>query len=399
MKVALISYEFPPVSALGGIGSYIQHLAEFLTLKGHKVIVFSALPRGEKLKISSMPYCINYRVPAVDNEAFRKNVLPVFEEYYNYNNVDVIESPEVGACAFLIKERFPELKLVVRMHTPGVLITKINNSQRPLFQKLRFVIGASLRGKIDLGYWASKDKNRDADVEYQICLKANSLISPSEALKKWAVKFWDFPAAGIKVIQNPFSLKSNLFSLPLTNRPLVISFIGKLSILKGMKALTAAIPLILEKNKGYKFILVGRDEVENGKSMKAYMQEKLAKYSSQIEFTGAVNQEALKDIYAQSRVCVFPSLWENYPTVILEAMAAGCAVAASKVGGILEIINHNKTGILFDPFQAGKIAHAVNELLNNEKKTMEMAFAARQHLEQQINNVQFEENLLKLYNY
>ena len=397
MNIVLISFEFPPLTAIGGIGSYMIHLANLLTSKGNSVTVFSAFPGGKSLEVATITDCVNYRVPAEDNFEFRQNILPVFEAYHASNRVDLIESPEVGACGLLVKERFPHLRLIVKMHTPGVLITKINNGQLPFFNRLRYVMGALLRGKFDLGYWAQKDKHRDDDLEYQICIKADTLLSPSKALKQWAVHYWGIQAANITGVPNPFTLQSNLFSFPIEGRPRVISFIGKLSILKGMKALTAAIPLILAKNKNCKIYLVGRDVVENGRSMKAYMQRELAVYRSNVVFTGALNEESLEEIYAMSQVCVFPSLWENYPTVVLEAMAAGAAVAASNVGGVPELINNGLTGMLFNPGKPAQIANTVNWLLANDTKRMDIAKLARMYLANTIKDMENENQLLKIY--
>lgn len=397
MHVVLISYEFPPTNAIGGIGSYMHHLCVFLTGKGQKVTVFSANPGSLEESVINYPHCVNYLIPSPNNESFRKDVLPVFETFIKKNRVDLIESPEVGACALHIKEKFPHIPLVVKMHTPGVLITKVNNSYVPLKKKLRFVAGALIRGKLDAGYWALHDKNRDADVEYRICMMADTLLSPSMALKQWAVKFWGISPQKIQVLRNPFSLQDDLFSMSLFNRPNVISFVGKLSVLKGMKALTKAIPIILKKNKGYKFFLVGRDEIENGVSMQAFMKKELDAYKTDIIFTGALDSDKLKEVYSSSKVCVFPSLWENYPTVIMEAMAAGATVAAAKRGGIPELIKNNNTGMLFDAMKPEEIARVVNELLDNEKKRLEIATTARQELMDNINSGLFETALLQVY--
>ena len=283
------------------------------------------------------------------------------------------------------------------MHSPGVLITKVSNTYVPLINKIRFVAGALAKGKIDLGYWAKHDKNRDANVEYKICMMADILLSPSVALKKWATSFWGIDADKIKVVPNLFSLEDELFLLPLQNRPAVISFVGKLSVLKGMKAFTKAIPLILEQNKDCKIFLVGRDEVEQGQSMQAYMQKELAEYASNIVFTGALAKEALKDIYAASRICVFPSLWENYPTVVMEAMAAGAVVAASDAGGITEIITHQVTGIVFDAKQPDQIANAVNALLADDSIRLTLAKTARHELMKKMNDVTIVKDLLQVY--
>jgi glycogen(starch) synthase len=397
MNVVLVSFEFPPANNTGGIGSYMHHLSVFLSGKGINVTVFSANPAGAELSVVKLPHCVNYVIPSINNNIFRKDVLAVFENFVKTNRVDCIESPEVGACALYLKEKFPHIPLVVKMHTPGVLITRINNTYVPLKTKLRFVAGAFLRGKFDVGYWAKYDKNKLDDLEYKICMMADTLLSPSLALKNWAINFWGFKSQTIKILRNPFSLKDDLFSMPLTGRLNVISFVGKLSVLKGMKAFTEAIPLILRKNKEFKIILVGRDEIENGKSMLEFMQTELAAYKSQIIFTGALDRAKLNEVYASSKVCVFPSLWENYPNVILEAMAAGAAVAAAERGGIPELVKNNITGLSFNALKPRDIASVVNVLLQDERKRFTLAKNAREELIDKMNNDQYEKELLGVY--
>ena len=397
MHIVLVSFEFPPLNAVGGIGTYMYHLCRILNDANNRVTVFSANPNAAIMEVKEYEYCTNYLLPSKTNEAFRKDVLPVFNTFLEKNKVDVIESPEVGACALLIKENNLHIPLVVKMHTPGVLITKVNNTYVPLKTKLRFVAGALLRGRIDRGYWTTHDKHRNSDVEYRICMLADTLISPSLALKNWAVKFWGISTNKINVLRNPFSLQADLLSLPITGRPNVISFVGKLSVLKGMKAFTQAIPLILNKNKGYKIILVGRDEIENGKSTQKFMENELVAYKSQIIFTGALDKKNLNEVYATSKVCVFPSLWENYPNVIMEAMAAGSTVAAADRGGIPELIKNNATGTLFDALKPRDIARAVNALLDNENKRITLAKNAREELIDKMNDDRYGKELLLIY--
>ena len=397
MHIVLVSFEFPPLNAVGGIGTYMYHLCKILNDADHNVTVFSANPNAEAVEEKHYEYCTNYLLPSKTNEAFRKDVLPVFNTFLEQNKVDVIESPEVGACALLIKENNLHIPLVVKMHTPGVLITKVNNTYVPLNKKLRFVAGAFVRGRLDAGYWKKHDKNRDNDLEYKICMLADTLLSPSQALKNWAVKFWGISAHKINVLRNPFSFDDNLFSMPLTGRPNVISFVGKLSVLKGMKGFTQAIPLILKENIGYKIILVGRDEIENGKSMQEFMEAELVEYKSQIVFTGALDKKRLNEVYATSKVCVFPSLWENYPNVIMEAMAAGAAVAASDTGGIPELISNNETGILFNAKKPHEIADAINRFLADDTRRLTIAEAARNALLVKNLNTELEKELLQVY--
>ncbi len=393
----MVSYEFPPVTAFGGIGSYMYHLSLLLAQAGHHVTVFSAAPGAGEVIKNEKCHCQNFLIPANSNDAFRSAVLPVFETYLKANRVDVIESPEVGACALYIKQKFPGIPLVVKMHTPGVLITRVNNTYVPLHRKIRFVAGAILRGTLDAGYWSSSDRNQHSDEEYKVCRLADSLLSPSTALKNWAVAFWGMKTSDIQVVPNPFSPDERLFEFPVENRPLAISFVGKLSVLKGMKCLLKAIPLILKQHRNVKIYIVGRDEFENGKSMQSLIEDKLGSFKKQVVFTGALVKEDVNEVYRISRVNMVPSLWENYPTVVMEAMAAGSVVVASNAGGMGEMIEHNKTGLLFKSKDGVALAGAVNRLLDNEQERMNMAQAAREALRLRNDNATCNKDILNVY--
>lgn len=380
MHLLLITYEFPPYMATGGIGSYMHHLAQVMADKGHHITVFSATQSHSEITKRSEKEFINYLIPAADLSTFRKNALRLFEQYIQNHSVDVIESPEVGACALHIKEAYPFIPLVVKMHTPGVLITKVSNTYQSLFTKLRYVAGAFLRGRFDLGYWSHTDLNRERNPEYRICQLADQLLSPSVALKEWAVHYWQLPEQKIKILPNPISADEQLFSFPVSNRPQTICFIGKLTVLKGMIAFTPAVKEILLKYSDCKIIIAGRDEAVSDavSSMKAWMLEQLEPVKDRVVFTGAVEKEKVLEILSQSKVCIVPSLWENYPNVVLEAMAAGCTVAAAHRGGIPELIDDGKTGLLFDPLKSSSIVKAIDQLLNDEPKRQQLAAAARE---------------------
>lgn len=380
ISILLVTFEFPTHTAIGGIGAYMMHLAKLLHGFGNTVTVFSATATHTSVTSLELTYCKNYLLPASDHSSFRKQALELFTGLNGQQNFQVMESPEVGACALDIKLAFPHMPLIVKMHTPGVLITRINQTYIPVMNYLRFTLGALKRGKIDLGHWSSKAKDKHKDAEYLICEKADLLLSPSDALRRWVVKFWGLPMQKIKLLPNPFSLDDELLKLPVENRQPFICFVGKLSILKGMIGLTEALPLILDKYPLYSVYIVGRDEMEKPGGMKSWMEEKLQRYKDRIIFTGQKPADELKAIYAKSKVFIIPSLWENYPTVVLEAMAAGAAVAASARGGIPEMIDDGKTGKLFDPLKPASVFKAVDELLSDDANRIAISVNARKKL-------------------
>ena len=377
VHVLLVSYEFPPEMATGGIGSYMNHLALLLNNHHFKVTVFSATLHNKNVSLVEREHCKNYLIPAPTSPIFREKVLNLFKELSGDLIFDVMESPEVGACALEIKKEFPNMPLVVKLHTPGVLITKINRTYQPRITKLRYVAGSLKKGKLDLGYWSKKAKQKEDDPEYQISALADILISPSYALKEWTENFWSLKNKNIRVIPNPFTLRDSLLKSPVSPRKKQICFVGKLSVLKGMMTFTSAIKLILNKYPDYSIILVGRDEIENNTSIKAWMQNQLRPYLQQIIFAGVLSTTDLEKVYTESTIAVFPSLWENYPTVVLEAMATGVAIAASNRGGIPEIIENNKTGELFNPMRPAAIFKAVDRLLKNDIHRIALAENAR----------------------
>lgn len=377
MKVLLVTNEFPPEMATGGIGSYMHHLAKLLHQEGHSVFVISST--NGKEEVVNREYCRNYLVPVVTGVPFRKQALHVFEAHLKGEGIDLMESPEVQACGLDIKLKYPELPMIVKMHTPGVLISKVYRTYEPFLSKARYVAGSLLRGKPDTGYWRRHDPQKEHDPEYQICKQADILLSPSEALKNWIAQYWCLDASGIRVVPNPFSLDESLLNFPVERQTKTICFIGKLSVLKGMVVLTRAIKKVLEQHHDYRFVLCGEDELAPGNrlSMKSWMEGQLGSVSERVTFLGRVNRDEATRILGTAEISVIPSLWENYPNVVLESMAAGAAVVAARAGGIPEIIQDGEEGLLFRGKDGDKLAQCITKLIETPAERYRLAMNAR----------------------
>ena len=115
-----------------------------------------------------------------------------------------------------------------------------------------------------------------------------------------------------------------------------------------------------------------------------------------------LNRESLKRQMASATLLALPSLEENLPMVILEAMAIGLPVAASHVGGIPDMIKHGQTGILFDPRDPESIRKALRSMLMNPTDCNHITVQAHEnillkHLPQTIarRHLQVYQDLLK----
>lgn len=399
MTIVFVSYEFPPYTAVGGIGTCVLHTVKLLTKAGHKVYIISANPKDSERVIEKDGY-INYLIYAKDQQQFRDKALDLFEKYFEPSTVDLIESPEVGACALNIKIKYPEIPLIVRLHTPGVIITKVSRYYQSFIVKLRFVFGSLLRGKINLGYWDKVHRTRFDDKEYQICNLASTLISPSEALRRSVMKLWRISESNIIISPNPFEPNLSLLSSSIESKIKVICFVGKLSVLKGMTVYSQSLKKILKKYPHYRAVLIGRDEDDFDKqtSMSLWMKSKLNDVLDKVDFKGALSFEHVKTFLSSSNIVVIPSLWENYPMVLLEAMSAGCAVVASNRGGIPEIINHGQNGLLCNPFSINDIVKKVEMLITQDEIRIHIAKNGRKWIENRSNESnlkQIEEIYLK----
>ena len=95
------------------------------------------------------------------------------------------------------------------------------------------------------------------------------------------------------------------------------------------------------------------------------------------QYLGNVDAASLKVEYAASTMVVLPSLEDNCPMTILEAMAMSIPVAAGAAGGIPELVSHGSTGYLFDPRNGDDIRDKMNVALHSLPRLAEMGRAAR----------------------
>ena len=129
--------------------------------------------------------------------------------------------------------------------------------------------------------------------------------------------------------------------------------------------------------------LLGRRDVEHrlviaGEGPLRARHEELAAAAAadgRIVFPGVVSD--LSDLMQAADVFVLPSLWEGLPLVLLEAMYAGCAVAASRIEGVVEVLDDGVTGVLTAPGDATALADALAELLEDDGRRRRLADAGR----------------------
>lgn len=218
------------------------------------------------------------------------------------------------------------------------------------------------------------------DVQEQVISTANRVIalthSESELLGQYC------PGAGprVRIVGN--GIDDSMFARQAARRnrqsesPLVL-YTGRFVERKGVRELIAAIPRVLEQSPQTRFVLAGGHRHCSGPEMEHWwLPIELHKYRSRIHFTGWLTPEELAGWYSAADVLVVPSWYEPFGMVILEGMLYGLPVAAADVGGPAEILEHNRTGLLFAPKDVEAMARAIIRLVTDQDLRRKLGKAA-----------------------
>ena len=95
-------------------------------------------------------------------------------------------------------------------------------------------------------------------------------------------------------------------------------------------------------------------------------------------FEGVANRDKLKEYLREATALALPSLEDNCPMAVLEAMAASVPVVAARVGGVPDLVEEGKTGIFCDPLDARSMSEAVEKVLMNSSATRDLARRAKE---------------------
>ncbi len=180
-------------------------------------------------------------------------------------------------------------------------------------------------------------------------------------------------------IPYPFVPPPSLLQIPIIERETkVISFIGKLNVQKGVVALVQMIKFVVSKHPDVCFRFIGEDSVYQSRKMlmSEYIRKELVGLEKNYIIKGGLEYaEVISELY-DTDICIFPSIWENFPNVCLEAMSAGRAVIGSKNGGMQEMLA-NGCGVLIDPVKVRNGSKAIVSLLNQPKTRVQIGTKAR----------------------
>jgi glycogen(starch) synthase len=210
-------------------------------------------------------------------------------------------------------------------------------------------------------------------VEWWLTFESWRVIACSDYMADEIADYFQCPYDKIDVIPNgvdttrfdllageDFTHFRNMYALPSEQ---IIFSVGRVVFEKGLHLLVRALPIVLAQQPSAKIVIAGKGpELEALRSLAWELD-----VGEKVLFTGFISDEDRDRLFKIADVAVFPSLYEPFGIVALEAMAAQCPVVVAEIGGLKDVVQHAETGITVYPDDPGSLAWGVLHTLQHPK--------------------------------
>ena len=372
MKILMLTWEYPP-RIVGGIARVVHDLSKRLIKDGHEVTVVTYRDNADVPEYENDKGVNVYRV---DNYMIHPNNFIDWIMQLNFNMLS-------KATEIINKEGGFDV-----IHAHDWLVTYAAKSLKNAYDiPIVATIHATEAGR-NSGIHDETQRYIN-DTEWLLTYEATEVIVNSNYMKNEIQRLFGLPFDKINVIPNGINL-SNFTGIErdydfrrqyAMDNEKIILYVGRLVYEKGVQHLIAAMPKILSNYNDAKLIIAGRGGM---------MDELRAEASNlglndKIYFTGYLNSKQVQKMYKCADVAVFPSTYEPFGIVALEAMLAGVPTVVSDVGGLDEIVTHGVDGMKSYAGNANSIADSVTALLYGHQLATNVSKKAKQKVKDQFN--------------
>jgi glycosyltransferase involved in cell wall biosynthesis len=375
MKICMLAPEFLPI--WGGVGTYIVELLKHLP-KNVEVHVVTPIRKGWG-KESASSYNFDFSTHFGSN--IRIHFLGNAQDTFFYNG------EFQSLCALYVPKLVNEEKIeLIHSHTAHMpdLLLQFRRIKTPIVSTIHTTIGGQRNGTKRSGMSFS-----DLEFSEKITFAAYPFLSLAEKLyflkKRYyiTVSNWmknhimeQYPRINSKLISIVHnSVDTRLFSPSKTRSDNdIILFTGRLIAAKGINYLVETVPSVLKDHPDAKFVFIGAGN--SAPYQKRFKQ--LGITEKNFRFVGYLKEAYdLVQYYRASSVYLAPTLYENFPIRVLEAMACGAPVVASNVCALPEAIDDGRNGLLIKPGSVSELTNAICELLDDPTLRMRLGVNAR----------------------
>lgn len=356
MRLVILNSEYPPIG--GGAGNASAHIASQLVKIGYEVTIITArfgdLPHLERSTNLTV-----IRIPAMRRKQDRSGALE--------------------QIVFILSASFWTLRLVRQLKPSATLaFFGVPSGAVALFLKLTYKIPyvVSLRGGDVPGfrpYDFGTYHKLIAPLLRIIWKQASAIVANSNGLRELAIQFdarFDIP-----VIPNGVDLELYKTDARSAATPRLFS-VGRIVHQKGLDLAMHALAGL--KELSWEWRIAGDGPQLDVLKLLA---QKLG-IADRVQFLGWQAREQLIEQYHWANLFLFPSRHEGMPNAVLEAMASGLPVIASRIAGSEELVSNGETGFLFPSENIEALRDALHKLISDTALRQTMGNVARRHMEE-----------------
>ncbi len=371
MKILMLTWEYPP-RIVGGIARVVNDLSKRLIKDGHDVTVVT-------YREGNTPYYEDdkgVKVYRVDNYMIHPNNFIDWIMQMNFNMI-------AKANEIMAKEgKFD----VIHAHDWLVAYaakTLKNSYDIPIVATIHATESGRNSGIHD------ETQRYINDTEWMLTYEATEVIVNSNYMKRELQYQFGLPFEKINVVPNGINV--NMFSgverdydfrrQYAADHEKIILFMGRLVYEKGVQHLVSAMPKILAGYHDAKLVIAGK----GGMTDELKAQVNAMGISNKVYFTGYMDAKQVCKMYKCADVSVFPSTYEPFGIVALEAMLSGTPVVVSDIGGLNEIVNHRENGMKSYAGNPNSIADSILALLYNPQLSANVVKNAKNMVKNEYN--------------
>jgi glycogen synthase len=371
MRVIMLSWEYPP-RIVGGISPHVHDLSQKLQAQGIEVHVITKetpqapdeeiQPSGvqiHRVHLEDKPHDFIHEIQLL-NVATEKRVRRLLEDWRPGGQPTIFHAHD-----WLSLDSARELKYEYSL--PMVATVHATEEGRH----------GGIHG--DVSTYIHEQ-------EYWLTYEAWRVIVCTQYMKGEVGRLFNVPSDKIDIIYNGVEAQKFEFEwsdaerqkrrneVALPNEKIVL-YVGRFVREKGIQVLLNAANVVLAQRPDTKFVIVGgghREKFEN------YV--RWTGLQDKVLFTGFMSGRSLHQMYRCADVAAFPSLYEPFGIVALEAMAAGVPVVSSDAGGLREVVLHDETGTLSYANDPESLAWAILRVLNDPERAARLHAKAHQRL-------------------
>ena len=348
MKILMLTWEYPP-RVVGGISRVVYDLSRTLLKDGHDVTVVT-YKEGDAPDFEDDKGVKVYRV---NNYMIHPNNFIDWILQLNFNLV-------AKASEIIAKEGKFDV-----IHAHDWLVA---NAAKTLKNSYNIPIVATIHATEAGRNSGIHDETQRYinDTEWMLTYESSEVIVNSNYMKNELQRLFGLPYEKINVIPNGVNL--NLFNgierdynfrrkFAMDNEKIIL-FMGRLVYEKGVQYLISAMPKILAGYHDTKLVICGKGGMLD--ELKA--QVDALGISEKVYFAGYMAGKDVQRMYKAADISVFPSTYEPFGIVALEAMLSGNPVVVSDIGGLNEIVQHRENGMKTYCGNPNSIADSILEL-------------------------------------